>query len=991
MLSELSAILSSLLLHGLILLLLALWLSRTARLPLALRELLCRVALVGALGTVLLGSGIGAWRLPIEASPQPAPGEGLRLHTPQLDFGGASGFSDIAARDSRRDQQPGAGDPSTALLPTHAVPASRVPAAELARPGLGVLLSLLWAAGVCLFALRYLRQCLAVRRLLRRAEAITSESFLAAMTAESQALAMRRPPLALQLSGLRSPFAIGVLRPRLVLDLEQFESLLPQQQRLLLRHELAHLRSGDPFWLGLARILCIALWPILPLWWLRSRMSELAELRCDELAAAGGRARVALARLLLDFAERPREALPGHSIAMAARPSELRTRVHALLTPERPWVALPRLLALVPALGVGLLVPVFESGDSQSREATERAPARGVVRGADAAPWRGAELVFVGRILSAVDAVGSLDVVRVQSDESGRFRAQLLRDREYSVWAQRGLVSPSGKSVEQVLAQAEVPPMGFTDTWELLRSEMANERRRVTAVEDGVRAGQVLQLRAEAAERAARLLRVRGLEEWKQHAPFRVSLLHDSRTLRETELELDGDVVVVPPFAGAHAVLLVRDARGVLLGAQLLRPSGDGKPLDIAAPRRFVFETHAKGAEEPLAGAELRVGPSRQLWIPERSPLWRHVRNAGFAALGRTGADGRAAALLPGARDGGLPDTHVVHVHAPGRAVFELSDYRLQPRVDSRTGESLYRLPLEAAALVQGQVLVSEGVPAAGLPLLVTAESSVSTGEHSSAIFRVPARVVETDSDGRFRVTGLHPERPFRLWALATRLPEEAGELREQGLLLVHESRPRAGSDSLELRLDALVLVEIEVQQPSGARVAQPVLHLVPHAEESFRPRVAAGLRVVGDRRGRIRTLLPRKRQGLLVVAGEKYALGEVVPGEEPVLRLELELAPMCIADGSVFDRAGKPLPGARVWISGNESENASAQHIALASYNLRHAKVTSGEDGRFRLAFLPVPRHVQKLRASIGRRWSDEQVLLQEDALGLQFHVPDE
>ncbi|HYD79049.1 MAG TPA: M23/M56 family metallopeptidase [Paucimonas sp.] len=83
-----------------------------------------------------------------------------------------------------------------------------------------------------------------------------------------------------------SPMLIGILRPRLLLPrhLRDFD---PQQQQMIVAHELTHWRRRDPWWLCASLLAQTALWfnPIMRK--LGARLNWAQEISCDRLVLAG--------------------------------------------------------------------------------------------------------------------------------------------------------------------------------------------------------------------------------------------------------------------------------------------------------------------------------------------------------------------------------------------------------------------------------------------------------------------------------------------------------------------------------------------------------------------------------------------------------------------------------------------------------------------------------------------------------------------------------
>jgi beta-lactamase regulating signal transducer with metallopeptidase domain len=132
------------------------------------------------------------------------------------------------------------------------------------------------------------------------------------------------------------PMVVGVVAPRIVLPAAMLEGADAKALACVLKHEVAHVRRGDP-WLSLAmEVIVVACWPVVPLWIAAQRVRHLMELACDEAALDGADAaeRRRYGHVLLDVAEQA-----STSFATAGSlhfGSKLRARIEAIAL-QRPW------------------------------------------------------------------------------------------------------------------------------------------------------------------------------------------------------------------------------------------------------------------------------------------------------------------------------------------------------------------------------------------------------------------------------------------------------------------------------------------------------------------------------------------------------------------------------------------------------------------------------------------------------------------------------
>ena len=135
------------------------------------------------------------------------------------------------------------------------------------------------------------------------------------------------------------PGVVGFVRPAVVLP-EWCRGLDDESLRLILDHEMEHLRAGDLRLILMARILPILVPWNLPLWWQLSRLRLAVEGDCDlrVLGRHPGRARPYL-ELLLDVGRGVTR--PGALAAMLSEPKEtLERRIHIMTMPfpKNPWI-----------------------------------------------------------------------------------------------------------------------------------------------------------------------------------------------------------------------------------------------------------------------------------------------------------------------------------------------------------------------------------------------------------------------------------------------------------------------------------------------------------------------------------------------------------------------------------------------------------------------------------------------------------------------------
>jgi len=220
-----------------------------------------------------------------------------------------------------------------------------VPAAGVALPDWRRVVVLLWAVGIAVGLIRMLRAWVAVRRARREARPFCSAGFSL--------------PLGVEVLETRSgsmPLTCGIRRPAVLLPAEA-ASWTEERRRVVLLHELAHVRRGDAATHIMARTVLLLHWWN-PLAWLSWREFVKEEERAaDDEVLNAGTSPTAYAAHLLDVARRLRPA-PASGIAMA-QASQLEGRLKAILNAALNRNALTKRAVFASAvLALCMLVPL---------------------------------------------------------------------------------------------------------------------------------------------------------------------------------------------------------------------------------------------------------------------------------------------------------------------------------------------------------------------------------------------------------------------------------------------------------------------------------------------------------------------------------------------------------------------------------------------------------------------------------------------------------
>jgi len=233
------------------------------------------------------------------------------------------------------------------------------PAAPAARLNWTAWLAFVWLAGAAAMLARAGVQVAGAERLRRSCRPLTDPRVTELFAEARRALGLARRVRLAVTDRLTSPAVAGVLIPTLILPLSLTTTLSPEQIRMVLLHELAHIRRGD-YVANLFQLLAEALLFFNPaVWWISRQIRLEREACCDATAIALSGAPAEYARTLLCVAESllqpPPAAAPGFG---GPRHSPLLDRVQRLLVPGyRPALRLTwRAMLLAMFTGGALLI-----------------------------------------------------------------------------------------------------------------------------------------------------------------------------------------------------------------------------------------------------------------------------------------------------------------------------------------------------------------------------------------------------------------------------------------------------------------------------------------------------------------------------------------------------------------------------------------------------------------------------------------------------------
>jgi beta-lactamase regulating signal transducer with metallopeptidase domain len=215
-----------------------------------------------------------------------------------------------------------------------------------------------WAVGACLSLLRLSIGLCRVGQIRRHCSEVEISSLDPSIATAFRDFGSRRRVKLCVSSDVAVPTAIGFFRSAIVFPAWLLPQLSPEEIKVILLHELAHLRRWDD-WTNLAQKLVKAVFLFHPaVWWIENRLTLEREMACDDMVLAQIASPRAYASSLISFAEKLQNAR-GLALAQAlvSRMHEMSVRVAQILDVKRS----SRTGVWKPVLGLstGLLVLVF--------------------------------------------------------------------------------------------------------------------------------------------------------------------------------------------------------------------------------------------------------------------------------------------------------------------------------------------------------------------------------------------------------------------------------------------------------------------------------------------------------------------------------------------------------------------------------------------------------------------------------------------------------
>jgi len=254
---------------------------------------------------------------------------------------------------------------AAAETPAAPVPAAAAPQTPPVHWSAWVLLA--WLAGAAALLLPLLAGTIIVWRQARRAERITSGSWVHLLDELRPRLGVRGRIVLLRSNWPNIPLTCGILHPAIILPAEA-DDWPADRRRVVLLHELAHIRRRDCLTQLLARLARVIYW-FNPLVWLAGRMLRIErEQACDDLVLASGHKASDYAGHLLEIVGSLHSVrCPSLAAVAMARKSQFEGRLLAILDPRRNRRSLTRwglLIAVLLAVAVAIPLAILRAAES---------------------------------------------------------------------------------------------------------------------------------------------------------------------------------------------------------------------------------------------------------------------------------------------------------------------------------------------------------------------------------------------------------------------------------------------------------------------------------------------------------------------------------------------------------------------------------------------------------------------------------------------------
>jgi beta-lactamase regulating signal transducer with metallopeptidase domain len=243
-------------------------------------------------------------------------------------------------------------------------------------------LAMVWAAGAATVLLTYFWASLSFRRQLSRSGRRAGKRTEQAVSDCSRTMGLKPIPV-FEMDALSGPALFGVWRPRLLFPLGLADQLSDEELRLVVLHELGHLKRRDLLLQGLLVVSQAVHW-FNPLVWLAGRLArEDRELACDEFVMAhtshsGSHAYAKTLLRVLGLSRPGRSMLP--AVGILETKNQIKQRI-IMITKYQSTNARRIMLGAASILAVSAGLLMVNAAESGSNASTPAAASSGAPKG----------------------------------------------------------------------------------------------------------------------------------------------------------------------------------------------------------------------------------------------------------------------------------------------------------------------------------------------------------------------------------------------------------------------------------------------------------------------------------------------------------------------------------------------------------------------------------------------------------------------------------
>ena len=306
-----------------------------ARASAAMRHMVWTLAIVSALLLPALSIALPRWQLPIVRFTSTA------VAAPDVENINRNDRTIAApplARERQTDRGTTSSSPTTTVASSTPNPDAPV-AARIAPQSIAGWIAFIWACGAIAVIARLLIGVAAVQWMSRRRARVIDAPWLPLAIELAGQLGVSRRIVFAESPTATMPMAVGIFRPSVLMPADAVR-WPTERLRIVLLHELAHVKRRDCLTHALAQLACAVHW-FNPLVWIAARhIRTERERACDDLVLESGTKGPDYAEELLEIARVMRSGrfpalTTGATLAMAHR-SQLEGRLMAILDPKVP-------------------------------------------------------------------------------------------------------------------------------------------------------------------------------------------------------------------------------------------------------------------------------------------------------------------------------------------------------------------------------------------------------------------------------------------------------------------------------------------------------------------------------------------------------------------------------------------------------------------------------------------------------------------------------